>query len=92
MTLIRGSSETHCHCGAAFRGSDHCPECYCEQYEQECKHRIGTWLVYIGRSKHPMGGVSATDDLHFRLGEYVAELLERGHSSVRVELETKEEL
>jgi hypothetical protein len=39
-----------------------------------------------------MGGVSATDDLHFRLGEYVAELLERGHSSVRVELETKEEL
>jgi len=26
-------TETHCHCGAAYEGSDHCPSCGCEQYE-----------------------------------------------------------
>jgi hypothetical protein len=26
-------TETHCHCGAAYQGADHCPACGCEQYE-----------------------------------------------------------
>jgi hypothetical protein len=26
-------TETTCHCGAAYEGSDHCPVCGCEQYE-----------------------------------------------------------
>lgn len=26
-------TETTCHCGAAYRGADHCPACGCEQYE-----------------------------------------------------------
>jgi hypothetical protein len=26
-------TETTCHCGAAYEGSDHCPACGCEQYE-----------------------------------------------------------
>lgn len=26
-------TETTCHCGAAYNGSDHCPACGCEQYE-----------------------------------------------------------
>lgn len=26
-------TETTCHCGAAYDGSDHCPACGCEQYE-----------------------------------------------------------
>lgn len=30
---MRGDTETHCHCGADYRGSDHCPRCHCEQYE-----------------------------------------------------------
>ena len=26
-------TETTCHCGGKYEGSDHCPECFCEQYE-----------------------------------------------------------
>ena len=32
-------TETHCHCGAAYNGSDHCPSCCCEQYEGGCDFR-----------------------------------------------------
>lgn len=31
--------DTHCHCGADMRGSDHCPACGCEQYEADCGRR-----------------------------------------------------
>jgi hypothetical protein len=35
----RPDTETHCHCGAAYEGCDHCPECGCEQYETgDCGH------------------------------------------------------
>ena len=34
----RQTTETHCHCGAKFEGSDHCPECFCEKYERYCNH------------------------------------------------------
>lgn len=30
-----GDTPTRCHCGVEFGGSDHCPECGCEQYETE---------------------------------------------------------
>lgn len=30
---MKSDTETHCHCSAAYNGSDHCPECGCEQYE-----------------------------------------------------------
>jgi hypothetical protein len=30
------TTETHCHCGAEFNGSDHCSHCFCEQYEAYC--------------------------------------------------------
>jgi hypothetical protein len=41
MRVIRipassGTSERRCHCGARFNGSDHCPQCGCEQYERYC--------------------------------------------------------
>jgi hypothetical protein len=29
---------THCHCGADREGSDHCPECGCEEYESVCDY------------------------------------------------------
>jgi hypothetical protein len=32
-------TETHCHCGVSYDGSDHCPECHCEQYERDCGKR-----------------------------------------------------
>ena len=36
---MRYDNETTCHCGAAYGGSDHCPECGCEQYESgDCGH------------------------------------------------------
>jgi hypothetical protein len=38
-TTIYGSTETTCHCGAGFRGSDHCPSCSCEQFEADCGRR-----------------------------------------------------
>lgn len=28
----------HCHCGAHMNGSDHCPDCGCEQWERTCDH------------------------------------------------------
>ena len=38
----RRDSEDRCHCGAQYHGSDHCPECGCEQYEtinvRDCGH------------------------------------------------------
>ncbi len=40
--MPRTDTETHCHCGGAYGGSDHCPECGCEQYEtinvRDCGH------------------------------------------------------
>ena len=33
MTTRFNDTETTCHCGADYKGSDHCPECQCEQYE-----------------------------------------------------------
>lgn len=39
--MDRQDTETHCHCGAAYNGSDHCPECGCEQYESgDCGHDV----------------------------------------------------
>lgn len=38
-TERRLDSESHCHCGAAYGSGDHCPECFCEQYEATCDHR-----------------------------------------------------
>src|SRR4051812_25587461 len=31
--MARRDTETTCHCGASYQGSDHCPQCGCEQYE-----------------------------------------------------------
>lgn len=31
-------TETHCHCGTHRQGSDHCPECGCEEYETVCDY------------------------------------------------------
>ena len=53
----RYDTETYCHCGAHYRGSDHCPACGCEQYEtihvRDCGHlctqeeRGCTWLIQV---------------------------------------------
>lgn len=34
------ATETHCHCGTEFNGSDHCPQCHCEQFEAVCDHKV----------------------------------------------------
>jgi hypothetical protein len=34
------TTDTQCHCGAAFYGSDHCSYCYCEKYESYCAMRV----------------------------------------------------
>lgn len=31
-------TEDRCHCTAYMQGSDHCPECGCEQFERYCHH------------------------------------------------------
>jgi hypothetical protein len=39
---MRGDTETHCHCGCPYAGSDHCPDCGCEQFESgDCGHTYG---------------------------------------------------
>ncbi len=32
--------EARCHCGGDFKGSDHCPECGCEEHQRTCDHVI----------------------------------------------------
>jgi hypothetical protein len=45
-------TETTCHCGAKYNGSDHCPACYCEQYEsQVCPHATRKDILKAKRSK-----------------------------------------
>jgi hypothetical protein len=34
------TSSHRCHCGAEFGDSDHCPVCFCEEYEGTCDHRV----------------------------------------------------
>lgn len=36
-----------CHCGASMQGSDHCPECGCEEYEQTCDHVHATPMTRV---------------------------------------------
>lgn len=50
----RYDTTTHCHCGAAYNGSDHCPVCACEQYESgDCGHEATmeehgcAWLIQV---------------------------------------------
>lgn len=45
---IRGSTANYCHCGAAFEGSDHCPDCFCEQYERDCGVRPPVLCRFCG--------------------------------------------
>lgn len=33
---MRVHTATHCHCGTDRKGSDHCPECGCEEFESYC--------------------------------------------------------
>ena len=33
-----GYEERTCHCGSPMRGSDHCPDCMCEENESWCDH------------------------------------------------------
>jgi hypothetical protein len=32
-------STENCHCGADYQSSDHCPECFCEEFEADCGRR-----------------------------------------------------
>ena len=55
---MRRDTETHCHCGTDYRGSDHCPECGCEQYESgDCGwnmpiYMVGTTRPHTGKVCH----------------------------------------
>ena len=44
----RKQTPDKCHCGSPMRGSDHCPECGCEEYEAYCEHEYQpTWAQQI---------------------------------------------
>jgi hypothetical protein len=66
-TFTRYDSETTCHCGGAYNGSDHCPECYCEQYESgDCGHEAeaecdGHLAVDVGLLHSAIGEVVYCD-------------------------------
>lgn len=49
-------TETHCHCGSAYEGSDHCPECGCEQYESRhcpsAKPKQEAYVLIYGKMPH----------------------------------------
>lgn len=40
VTRVMAWAEKLCHCGGDFKGSDHCPECGCEEFERTCDHKV----------------------------------------------------
>src|ERR1700693_1687763 len=40
QTAEEHDDEEPCHCGAGLAGSDHCPQCFCEQGESVCVPEI----------------------------------------------------
>lgn len=51
----QSTTETTCHCAAPFNGSDHCPECGCEQFEAYCDH------IWDGTTPRDEFGCAMTD-------------------------------
>lgn len=68
-----------CHCGANYGGSDHCPDCGCEQFQcQDCGHvHVFQYLVYVNRRSSPVAGF-ASDAVEHLLA-YIVELSDHGH-------------
>lgn len=47
---VAHDTETTCHCGAEYGGSDHCPVCMCEQYETTCTEiHVHAWIVLVAQ-------------------------------------------
>jgi len=63
---------THCHCGTHRQGSDHCPECGCEEFESYCDfvadRSIMTRIDYVDNGVQGeygfFGKVVASSDVH----------------------------
>lgn len=74
---MRHDTETTCHCGAAYNGSDHCPECGCEQYEtiivRDCGHNMPMYTV--GKAR-PYTGVVCHGDR--KIGRVTTQRRQRG--------------
>lgn len=67
-TTNRPDTATRCHCGGYYNGSDHCPECGCEQYESgDCGH---TAKFIVARMPYATAGgnrwhvISEATDVH----------------------------
>lgn len=45
-------TDTTCHCGASYNGSDHCPACACEQFESYACD-AGKLAIRIGELRIP---------------------------------------
>ncbi len=59
---MRRDTETNCHCGAAYDGSDHCPECGCEQYESGDCGYVHLPPMYTVGTKRPCTGMVCHGD------------------------------
>ncbi len=74
---MRHDTETTCHCGAAYNGSDHCPECGCEQYEtinvRDCGHYTARYTV---GTKRPHTGLVCHGDRY--IGRVTSQRRQRG--------------
>lgn len=74
---MRRDTETTCHCGAAYNGSDHCPECGCEQYESiivgDCGHNMPMYVV--GKARPHTGKVCHGDRV---IGRVTTQRRQRG--------------
>lgn len=47
----RFDSETVCHCGRDYAGSDHCDICGCEQYESmECTYYVSFYVDFYSNA------------------------------------------
>lgn len=76
---------THCHCGADREGSDHCPECGCEEYETVCDYVAVTVTRYaVVRSARSRSEAEAYLPRHYAvIGEAVEEEPRLGPRSPR---------
>lgn len=60
---MRTDTETTCHCSADYAGSDHCPECGCEQYESgDCGYTAPAVPAWLSAAMADTGNVFSPRD------------------------------
>jgi hypothetical protein len=79
--MKRLDTETHCHCGKSYDGSDHCPWCNCEMFEGYCNEDYPdlspSLFLTTELERIVMSGIPPYAEGHFTMEQVEQELKER---------------